>query len=63
MVGNLTIKGITKPVQFGFSATPSATGYTFAGEFDINRRDFGVGGKSAVMADKLKVNLIVSAKK
>ncbi len=63
MVGNLTIKGITKAVQFGFSATPSATGYTFAGEFDINRRDFGVGGKSAVMADKLKVSLNISAKK
>jgi polyisoprenoid-binding protein YceI len=63
VVGNLTIKGITKAVQFGFSATPSAAGYVFAGNFEINRKDFGVGGSSAVMADKLKVTLNVVAKK
>ena len=63
VIGNLTIKGVTKAVQFGFSATPSATGYVFAGDFEINRRDFGVGGSSSVMADKLKVTLNVVAKK
>jgi polyisoprenoid-binding protein YceI len=63
VIGNLTIKGVTKAAQFGFSATPSATGYLFVGDFEINRRDFGVGGSSAVMADKLKVTLNVSAKK
>jgi polyisoprenoid-binding protein YceI len=63
VMGNLTIKGITKSVQFGFSATPSAIGYVFAGEFEINRRDFGVGGSSSVMADKLKITLNVVAKK
>ena len=61
--GNLTIKGVTKAVQFGFSATPSASGYVFAGDFEIDRRDFGVGGSSSVMADKLKVTLNVVAKK
>lgn len=63
MIGNLTIKGVTKVVQLGFSATPSITGYAFAGDFEINRRDFGVGGSSAVMADKLKVSLNIVAKK
>ncbi len=63
VLGNITIKGVTKAVQFGFSATPSATGYMFSGDFEINRRDFGVGGSSSVMADKLKVTLIVVAKK
>jgi polyisoprenoid-binding protein YceI len=63
VVGNLTIKGVTKSVQFGFNATPSATGYFFVGDFEINRRDFGVGGSSSVMADKLKVTLKVVAKK
>jgi polyisoprenoid-binding protein YceI len=61
--GNLTIKGVTKVVSFGFTATPNATGYNFAGEFDINRRDFGVGGNSMSLADKLKVTLNVAAKK
>jgi polyisoprenoid-binding protein YceI len=63
VIGNLMIKGVTKSVQFGFSATPSETGYTFTGDFEINRRDFGVGGSSSVMADKLKVTLNVIAKK
>jgi polyisoprenoid-binding protein YceI len=63
VVGNLTIKGVTKSIQFGFSATPSATGNVFNGEFEINRRDFGVGGNSVSMSDKLKVILSISAKK
>jgi polyisoprenoid-binding protein YceI len=63
VLGNLTIKGVTKSVQFGFSATPSATGYALAGDFEINRRDFGVGGSSSVMADKLKVSLNIVANK
>ncbi|NOU38055.1 MAG: YceI family protein [Ferruginibacter sp.] len=60
--GNLTIKGITKAIQFGFSATPNTNGYIFAGDFEINRRDFGVGGNSISMADKLKVYLNITAK-
>jgi polyisoprenoid-binding protein YceI len=63
VAGNLTIKDVTKPIEFGFSATPSATGYVFAGDFEINRRDFGVGGSSMALADKLKVTLNISAKK
>ena len=64
VAGNLTIKGVTKPVQFGFSAAAAAgTAYVFAGEFEINRRDFGVGGNSMVLADKLKVSLSVTATK
>jgi polyisoprenoid-binding protein YceI len=63
MFGNLTIKGVTKAIEFGFSATPSTTGYVFDGNFEINRRDFGVGGSSNIMADKLKVSLQIAAKK
>jgi polyisoprenoid-binding protein YceI len=62
MFANLTIKGVTKPVEFGFSATPKDGGYVFEGGFDINRRNFGVGGSSISMSDKLKVSLKVFAK-
>jgi polyisoprenoid-binding protein YceI len=61
--GNLTIKGVTKVIEFGFSATPSATGYVFNGEFEINRRDYGVGGSSFSMSDNLKVSLDILANK
>lgn len=60
--GNLTIKGVTKPVEFGFGATPKDGGYLFDGEFKINRRDFGVGGSSTTMSDNLTVTLSVLAK-
>jgi polyisoprenoid-binding protein YceI len=63
VVGNLTIKGITKVVQFGFTATAKIAGYTFAGDFEINRRDFGVGSSSMALSDKLKVTLNISANK
>ena len=54
MFANLTIKGVTKPVEFGFGAIAKDGGYLFDGTFDINRRDFGVGGSSVSMSDKLK---------
>ena len=63
MFGNLTIKGITKAVEFGFSATPNNKGYIFNGEFSINRRDFGVGGSSFSMSDNLKIVLTINAVK
>ena len=62
MYGNLTIKGVTKPVEFGFGATPKDGGYVFDGEFTINRRDFGVGGSSISLSDNLTVSLTVFAK-
>lgn len=63
MFANLTIKGITKPVEFGFSATPKDNGYLFEGEFEINRLDFTVGKKSMTLQDNVKINLSVLAKK
>jgi len=63
MFGDVTIKGVTKPVEFGFSATPKNGGYVFEGEFGINRRDFGVGGSSISMSDNLTVSLSVFARK
>ncbi len=61
VVGNLTIKGITKVIQFDFTAISVAGGFSFKGEFEINRRDFRVGGSSFSMSDNLKVMLNVAA--
>ena len=60
MFGTLTIKGVSKPLEFGFSATETTTGYNFKGEFDLNRRDFGVGGGSVSLSDNLKVLLDIT---
>ena len=61
--GNLTIKGISKPVSFPFLAEKSGSGYLFTGEFTINRLDFGVGESSMVLANKVTVSLKVFANK
>ena len=61
--GNITIKGVTKPIEFGFGATAKDGGTVFDGEFQINRRDFGVGGSSISLSDNLTVTLSVFAKK
>ena len=61
--GNITIKGVTKEINFPFKATPKDGGYVFEGDFKLNRRDFGVGGKSVSLSDELTVELKVFAKK
>ncbi|MBS1734000.1 MAG: YceI family protein [Bacteroidetes bacterium] len=60
--GNITIKGVSKVIEFPFKVNNSNGGYLFTGTFDMNRRDFGVGGDSVSMADSLRVNLSVFAK-
>ncbi|MEO8765951.1 MAG: YceI family protein [Ginsengibacter sp.] len=61
--GNLTIRGITKPVAFPFHAEKVNDTYLFTGEFEINRLDFEVGDKSAVLSNTVNVSLSVLAKK
>lgn len=63
VTGNLTIKGVTKPIEFDFTATPSNNGFSFKGSFTINRRDFNVGGNSLPLSDNLTVNLDIATNK
>jgi polyisoprenoid-binding protein YceI len=62
LTADLTIKGVTKQVKFNFKVNKQADGYLFTGEFEMNRRDFNVGGDSISMADTLIVSLSVFAK-
>ncbi len=61
ITGNLTIKGVTKKISFPFTVKPSAGGYLFQGSFEISRKDFGVGGGSAVLSDNANVSLKIQA--
>ena len=63
VTGNITIKGITKKISFPFTITPKGEDYLLAGEFQIDRRDYGVGGRSMVLSDNLTVSISVLAKK
>jgi polyisoprenoid-binding protein YceI len=61
--GTLTMHGVTKNIAFPFTATPKGNDILFAGDFNINRLDYGVGSSSAVLSNDVKVSLSVLAKK
>ena len=61
--GNIIMHGVTKPISFPFQAKKINDDYLFTGEFGIERLDFGVGEKSAVLGNKVTVTLSVLAKK
>lgn len=58
----LTIKNITRQVDIPFMVTQDATGFLFTSVFEINRRDYNVGGNSAVLSDNVKVSLKIFAR-
>lgn len=59
---NITIKGVTKQVEIPFEFTEHENEAEFKGNFTINRRDFGVGGRTLTMADNADVSIDVKAK-
>ena len=63
LYGIITIKNVSKEISFPFTQKDKDGGILFEGEFTLNRRDFGVGGKSFSMADDLTVELSIFAKK
>lgn len=60
--GRLTIKKTTKDIYFSFTATPNGDDYLFKGDFQINRKDFEIGGTST-LSNGLTVFLSVLGKK
>lgn len=63
MYGVITIKNVSKEISFPFTPISKDDGILFEGEFKLNRRDFGVGGKSFSMGDELTVELSIFARK
>lgn len=51
----LTMKGVSKDVTIPFTYKENGGKGEMIGEFVLNRVDFGVGEKSFVMADKVKI--------
>lgn len=49
--GNLTIKGITKPVHIQFTVLPKGADYLFRGLLDLNRLTYNLGKKDELAED------------
>ena len=62
VTGKLTIKATTKDISFPFVVTSLGDDLIFKGGFNLNRRDFDVGGSNTV-SNQLTVSLTVLAQK
>ncbi|HJP64066.1 MAG TPA: YceI family protein [Mucilaginibacter sp.] len=60
---NLTIKNVTKTIDVPFTYSETTNTAEFKSNFQIKRSDYGVGGKSLVMSDDVKVELDVTTSK
>jgi polyisoprenoid-binding protein YceI len=59
--GNLTVKGTTRAVSFPFTVQNQDDGMLFSGSLSIDRKDFNVGGSSAVLSNNVEIHLKVFA--
>jgi polyisoprenoid-binding protein YceI len=57
ITGKLKIKGVTKTITFEVIEVAVSGKKYFKGEFELNRRDFNVGGNSWILADELKASI------
>lgn len=56
----LTMKGITKEVIIPFNFLRLPDKQEFKGSFELNRRDFNVGGNSISLSDNVKITIILN---
>ncbi len=61
--GTLTIKGISKDINFPFTVVPKNGGLLFSGEMRLYRHDFKIGEGSMVLSDNMSIALTVFAQK
>ena len=56
--GKLTMKGVTKTIKIPFEIIFNETGSTtLEGNFELDRRDYGVGKNHLILGDEVKVQL------
>jgi polyisoprenoid-binding protein YceI len=55
LTGRLTIKKTTKTIVIPLIISENESSLTFTANFDLNRRDYGVGGSSWVMSNTVKI--------
>jgi polyisoprenoid-binding protein YceI len=57
MTANLTIKGITRRLEIPINFQETNDSIMIQSNFEINRRDFNVGGGSFIMSKKVKIQV------
>jgi len=62
-IGDLTLKGITKPVEIPFNFTYKDAGGVFKGQFTIKREDYNIGKSGGSVGSIITIVLEVPVKK
>jgi polyisoprenoid-binding protein YceI len=62
-VGDLILKGVSKPVEIPFTFTPNGGAGVFKGQFQFKREDFNLGKPGGSVGDVITITLEVPAKK
>jgi polyisoprenoid-binding protein YceI len=61
--GELTMKGVTKPLKIPFTFSSTGATGVFKGSFTINREDFNVGKQGGSVGNTITISLDVPVKK
>ena len=61
--GDLTLKGVTKPIELPFTFTPSGNSGVFKGQFIIHRSDFHIGKEGGSVGNDITVTLEIPVKR
>ncbi len=51
----LTMKGETREIPLAFTYTESKGMLSLQTEFELDRREFGIGGRSLILSDRVRV--------
>ncbi|MDP4148589.1 MAG: YceI family protein [Bacteroidota bacterium] len=62
-IGELTLKGVSKPVDIPFTFTAHEGGGVFKGKFSIKRDDYKVGKPGGSVGEEITIDLEVPVKK
>ncbi len=57
---NLSIKNVTKNIKIPFTFVQTGTQAAFKGTFTINRIEYGVGEKSALLGDTATITIVIN---
>jgi len=63
LIANLTIKKTTKSIEIPIEVNENDTSISIKSNFNLNRRDYKVGGKSWVLSNTVKIQIVYAAKK
>jgi len=63
LTAKLTIKSITKSIVVPIEVNENSKSVTIKSAFNLNRRNYNVGGSSWVLSNTVKIQIVYSAKK